>query len=355
MVPLPQPDVSVIVPARNEEVSLRRCLESLVSQTGVSFEIIVVDDASTDGTRQIAESFPGVQVIAAGSLPPGWTGKNNAVITGAGKARGSWLLFTDADTLHTPGSLARAIAEARTHAASLLSYSPKQEVRSFWEKALMPVVFAELASAFRPSEVSNPASTAAAANGQYMLISRDAYDVVGGHAAVAASLLEDVDLARVVKASGRRIYFRYGADAVSARMYRNFSQLREGWTKNLALLFPSPGLLAITRLAEFGLILGSAVAAVIFAHRNELLPASFLALLAVCAYARFLARVRQAHFSLDANLLSILGLPLFPYLLIRSRLHHRRNKVNWKGRSYGPHATGAGSGTAEARSAGVCP
>ena len=102
------PEVSIIVPARNEEVCLGDCLLSLVSQTGVTFEIIVVDDHSTDRTRQIAESFVGVRVISSDPLPEGWTGKNNAVVTGAREARGEWLLFTDADTVHLPGSLARA-------------------------------------------------------------------------------------------------------------------------------------------------------------------------------------------------------------------------------------------------------
>src|SRR6266576_7042329 len=108
-----RPTVSVIVPARNEEACLGACLESLVAQTGVGFEIIVVDDGSTDRTRAIAESVRGVRIISPGPLPAGWTGKNNAVVAGAKEARGEWLLFTDADTVHLPGSLARALTEAR--------------------------------------------------------------------------------------------------------------------------------------------------------------------------------------------------------------------------------------------------
>ena len=135
------PTISIIVPARNEEACLARCLESVVSQSGVSFEIIVVDDGSTDRSREIAESFSGVRVINAAPLQDGWIGKNNAVFTGANAAYGTWLLFTDADTIHYPGSLARALAEVQEHEASLLSYSPEQEVHSFWEKALMPVIF----------------------------------------------------------------------------------------------------------------------------------------------------------------------------------------------------------------------
>ncbi len=199
-----RPTVSVIVPARNEEACLGACLESLVQQSGVTFEIIVVNDASIDQTPVIAQSFPAVRVVDAGPPIAGWTGKNNAVSAGAKVARGEWLLFTDADTVHKPESLARAVAEARQRGAAMLSYSPEQEVHGFWEKAVMPVIFAELAASYQPAQVSDPRSSAAAANGQYILISREAYDAVGGHAAVSESLLEDVDLARTVKASGRR-------------------------------------------------------------------------------------------------------------------------------------------------------
>src|SRR5271157_3022419 len=115
------PEVSIVIPARNEESSLGTCLESLTAQTGVIFEIIVVDDASADRTRAIAESFAGVRVIFPDPLRQGWTGKNNALIAGAKKARAEWLLFTDADTVHLPGSLARALVEAKNQRADLLS------------------------------------------------------------------------------------------------------------------------------------------------------------------------------------------------------------------------------------------
>src|SRR5205823_4315435 len=157
---------------RNEEVNLRTCLESLVAQEGITFELIVVDDNSTDRTREIAESFAKARVVDAGPLPPNWTGKNNAMTVGARQAKGKWLLFTDADA-------------------------------------------------------------------------------VGGHAAISSNLLEDVALARLVKTSGRRLRFRYGGDAVRTRMYRSFAQMKEGWTKNLALLFASTWSIACWRLSEF--------------------------------------------------------------------------------------------------------
>jgi hypothetical protein len=207
-------------------------------------------------------------------------------------------------------------------------------VKSLAEKAVMPVIFAELAATFRPSLVSDPHSPAAAANGQYILITREAYDAVGGHAAVAGNLLEDVALARAVKPSGRKIFFRYAGDAVRTRMYRTFAQLREGWTKNLALLFPSPVQLAALRTVEFVLIVASfaiATVAVFHGHRRQAILA---AILSVILYSFLLRRIRRAHFSWDANLLAIFGLPLFSYLLLRSARAHAKGSVFWKGRKY---------------------
>ena len=338
-----RPELSVIVPARNEEASLGTCLESLVEQKGVSFEIIVVDDGSGDGTRKIALSFPGVRVIDPGPLPDGWTGKNNAVTAGAREARGDWLLFTDADTVHLPGSLARAVAEAKESNAALLSYSPQQEVHSFWEKAVMPVIFAELAATYRPSKVCDPASPVAAANGQYLLVTRDAYEAVGGHAAVGTSLLEDVALARAVKASGRKIRFRYGADAVRTRMYRSLPELVEGWTKNLPLLFPAAERLAMLRLAEFLLISGNAGLAISAGLGERPKTAVAAATVATLSYVLHLKRVRKAHFRWDANLISVFGLPLFSYLLLRSVLCYGRGRVSWKGRTYDSASGSIGS------------
>jgi glycosyltransferase involved in cell wall biosynthesis len=309
----------------------------------VNFEIIVVDDASSDGTRAIAQAVPSVQVVDAGPPPPGWTGKNNAMAAGARVATGEWFLFTDADTVHRPGSLARAVAEAQERGAALLSYSPEQEVHGFWEKAVMPVIFAELAATYRPSQVSDQRSPAAAANGQYILISRQAYDAVGGHAGVRDSLLEDVVLARAVKASGRKIFFRYGADAVRTRMYRSFAQLREGWTKNLALLFPSPAQLALLRLTEFVLIVSGLIVAVAGYLRGHNRPALAAAILVLVLFSLFLRRILRAHFSWEANALSLLGLPLFSYLLLQSRLSYKKGSVSWKGRTYGSKTNQAGA------------
>jgi Glycosyl transferase family 2 len=335
------PVVSIIVPARNEEACLGACLDSLVTQTGISFQLIVVDDASTDRTPQIARSFTGVTVISAPPLPENWTGKNNAMSAGAKVAKGKWLLFTDADTIHKAGSLARAVTEAEQHGAALLSYSPEQEVRTFWEKAVMPVIFAELAAAYPPKKVSDAAFPIAAANGQYLMISREAYDAVGGHTMIANDLLEDVAMARLVKSSGRRIFFRYGGDAVRTRMYRSWAQMKEGWTKNLALLFPKPTEVAQQRLGDFvlpplGLYM---VIASIFWPPN---PVAWLrwsmlisgAWVVAAPVAGFVRRSRRAHFPCSNIAHAYLGLPVFAYFLVRSKRSLKRARFAWKDRTY---------------------
>jgi len=309
------PAVSIIIPARNEEVCLGDCLASLVTQSGVAFEIIVVDDQSTDRTRLIAKSFARVRVISAGPLPAGWTGKNNAVLAGVKEARGEWLLFTDADTVHLSGSLARALAEAKKNQAELLSYSPEQIVVTFAEKVVMPVIFAELAAQYPPEKVRDQSSGVVAANGQYILCRQDAYEAVGGHAVVADQILEDVALARAFRRAGYKVYFRYGADAVRARMYRSWSELREGWTKNLALLFPHPVRRAMTLCAWWAMAL--------------------LTLPAPIAAAALYLRVRRANFGIGVTLLATtVGPAAFGYLTLRSVRAHARGEVSWKGRTY---------------------
>jgi glycosyltransferase involved in cell wall biosynthesis len=328
--------ISVIVPARNEKASLADCLRSLLGQTGIAFEIVVVDDHSADRTHEIAASFASahpekVRVIEAGPLPTGWTGKNNAVITGARAARGEWLLFTDADTIHLPGSLARALPEAQELRADMLSYSPEQIAVTFWEMAVLPVVFAELARQYPPSKVSDPNSPVAAANGQYILVRRNAYDAVGGgHTAIAGEILEDVALARAMKLAGRKVRFRYAADAVRTRMYRNFAQLRDGWTKNLALLFPNPGCLAVKTLLLWAVPWAIAFLPWLASSRHWWWSAVFVASFICLTW-----RLKPANFSSQMTSLGALfGMPIFAYLLLRSKRAHAKHSVPWKGRTY---------------------
>ncbi|WP_229668637.1 glycosyltransferase [Edaphobacter acidisoli] len=343
-------ELSVIVPARNEERSLGECLASLVQQSepgfelGKQWELIVVDDDSTDGTRKIAEAIAasqaGVTILTAPPLDlserGGFTGKTNACWTAAQVAQGGHLLFTDADTVHEPGDLSRALREAERHNAALLSYSPRQIVSGFWQHAVMPLVFSELASVYAMKKINDPDQSIAAANGQFLMVERAAYFAVGGHRAVSDAVLEDVELAYNIKRKPAAIRFRYAPEALHTRMYRTTTEMVEGWTKNLALLFPKPVALALWRVLDVILFFGLPLAAF---GIWWLVPWQRWVILLIWARTlwRFYARVARSHFPAADIAISVLGIPMFVYLLLRSVYYRRVKKsVVWKGRSYNP-------------------
>jgi glycosyltransferase involved in cell wall biosynthesis len=344
----PALELSVIIPARNEERSLSACLASLLVQSepgfalGQQWELIIVNDDSTDRTPGIAAeavaTHKGVILLDAPPLDlsdrGGFTGKSNACWTGAQAAQGKYLLFTDADTIHKTNDLSRSLRESDRHQAALLSYSPRQIVTGFWQHAVMPLIFSELASVYPSKEVNDPVRSLAAANGQFILVERDAYFAVGGHRAIGKDILEDVALARNVKHSDRIVRFRYAPEALCTQMYRSTSEMIEGWTKNLALLFPKPIALALWRTLDLLLFFGLPVLALgIF----WLVPwqRSVILLIWVRTLWRFYSRVARSNFPAFDVAISIFGIPLFIYLLVRSVVHHRIKKnVVWKGRSY---------------------
>lgn len=341
-------ELSVIVPARNEEASLPTCLASLVSQCeqgfelGHHWELIVVNDDSTDRTRAIAEDFAGryagITILDAPLLDlssrGGFTGKNNACWAASQSARGKWFLFTDADTVHEPNDLSRALREAQRHHVALLSYSPRQLVTGFWQRTVMPLVYSELASVYSMKEVNDPERRIAAANGQFLLVESDAYFSVGGHRAVGSEVLEDVALAANFKRNRKPIRFRYAPEALSTRMYRTTGQMIEGWTKNLALLFPRPIYLAAWRVLDLALYFGLPALAFGLTWLVSWQRVALLLLWGRTLW-RFYGRVARSNFPVVDVALSILGVPLFVYLLVRSAIQHRfRGAVSWKGRSY---------------------
>jgi glycosyltransferase involved in cell wall biosynthesis len=335
--------LTVIIPARNEAASLPACLQSLVTQSepgfelGTEWELLVVDDHSTDATASIAAEFPGVTLLQAPTLDQSGrgnpTGKNNACWAGAQAAQGQLLLFTDADTIHEPGSLSRARRELEKYEVSMLSYSPRQLTSGFWQRVLMPLVFAELAIAYPPKQVNDPANRVAAANGQFLLVQQEDYFTLGGHRAVGPLVLEDVALAHNFKRSKRGLRFRYAPDALVTRMYRTTEDMIEGWTKNLALLFPSPIPLALLRLLDLVLFLGLPALA-LYPFFTSLQRGLILLVWARVLW-RIYARAAKSNFPVVDCILSVLGLPLFIGLLVRSYVQVKvRKSVAWKGRSY---------------------
>jgi chlorobactene glucosyltransferase len=227
------PGVSIIIPARNEALNLPRLLRSLTALNHPDYEVLVVDDGSTDQTAAIARSFAdsGVRLVQSAGPPPGWTGKNYACWLGAHQTSKPWLLFTDADTTHAPESLGAALTFALEHRAAALSLFTRQECRGFWERLLLPFAYQQYFLGVRPRQINGPAGPALA-NGQYFLIRRDAYQAAGGHAASAGTIIDDVALAGRLKAKGFVPLACRGERFVEVRMYTGLGAIAEGFTKN---------------------------------------------------------------------------------------------------------------------------
>jgi hypothetical protein len=332
--------ISAIIPARNEEASIARVVESVAAQGEVG-EVIVVDDESTDRTleilRDLAMRNPKLRIIEAGELPRGWVGKNHAVTLGAAAAKGDWLLFTDADTFHLPGSAARALKDAAKYGADLVSYSPEQEFGSWWDRALIIFVFCRLGAKFPYDRVNDPKLPDAAANGQYVFVSRACYDAVGGHAALAGEVLEDVAFARRVKSSGHRIYLTTSKGVVRTRMYRSFGAMWEGWTKNLyALVGGTPA--AASRELAVVLPWPAIICLLLYppAASRSLTALDLAAAAGLLALWHGLYAVALSRSLLPASNIKyyIPGSVLYSAALVTSWRKSAQGKVGWKGRTY---------------------
>lgn len=232
--------VSVIIPARNEAGTIETAAQSILASTYRPFELIVVDDRSTDDTAAsvtaLAAEDPRLRLVSGEPLPPGWYGKPWACAQGAAAATGTLLLFTDADTRHKPELLARAVAALAGARADLVTVAPFQRCVTFWERVVMPQILLLLGVRYHPKRVNGARQPRdVIANGQFILTTREAYDAVGTHAAVRQEVAEDLALAQSYIRAGRRIHFAFADRLMETRMYRSRSELVEGWTKNLYL------------------------------------------------------------------------------------------------------------------------
>jgi chlorobactene glucosyltransferase len=236
------PKLSIIVPARNEERTIARCVRSLLKQNLADFEVIVVDDRSEDGTAailaELAENDSRLRAFSGDELPDGWVGKPWALAQGVRAATGDWLLFTDADSWHAPPAAAAALSFAREHQLDALSLWVHQELGSFAERAVLPTILGMVVVASGSMRQLNDPADAdhALANGQYILVSRVAYDALGGHEALRGEIVEDVAFARKLKDDGRfRLGLADGSALVRVRMYTSLAEIWSGFTKNMYL------------------------------------------------------------------------------------------------------------------------
>jgi chlorobactene glucosyltransferase len=232
--------LTIIIPARNEASNIAGVVQSILRSSYTPFELLVVDDRSSDETstivRAIAAREPRVRLIPGAALPPGWFGKPWACSQGAAEARGELLLFTDADTRHSPGLHERAVGALETQQAHLVTISPRLLCLTFWERVVMPQIFLPLAARFHPRAVNRARHRRnVIANGQFILVTRESYDRVGGHASVRSSVAEDLALAQEYQRHGERIYFAFAEEFMETRMYRSLRELVDGWSKNVYL------------------------------------------------------------------------------------------------------------------------
>ena len=339
--------VSVIIPARNEEANIENAVRSVAAQQGVR-EIIVADDQSIDRTSEILErlktEIPALEVIHIKALPSGWIGKNHALAAAAELATGEWLLLTDADTQHFSGSLQALLERAEREHVDLLSVSPRQEMITAWERALIPMVYVWLSKQYRFQDVSDPQSPAAGANGQYILVRRSVYKRVGGHAAIRDAVLEDVQLARRVKSAGGRLLFLPDAAWVQTRMYRSLPEMWLGWTKNLfllsgrslrRLLATVAGLVFLDLLPVLALCGSILLGELGNESALYLLDALGSALIVIARHENYNGQLRAIGFDEGLTEYRTPGAFLFALLLLNSAwAYRRRRSVEWKGRIY---------------------
>ena len=342
------PFVSVIIPARNEATTIETVVASVLATTYAPFELIVVDDRSSDETARVvarlAAADPRVTLVRGSELESGWFGKPWACVQGYRAARGELLCFTDADTRHEPALLGHAVGAAERHGAALVTVSPFQRTVSFWERVIMPQIWALLGFRYHPAVVNRATRPRdVIANGQFILVRRAAYEAIGTHAAVRHEVAEDLALAQAFVRGGHRIWFGFAESLMETRMYTGLGDIVEGWSKNIYLggrrSFPDepvrrafvPALLMSTMI--FWLVPPVALAGALLGVAPALLPAAIVAVTLSLLF--WAAVVRGMRLPLINALLYPLGALMALYIVFRSAWRGAR-RVEWRGRVYKP-------------------
>ena len=237
VVPRDPPRVSIVIPAKDEGARIRGCLESAMGQDYANFEVLAIDDRSTDQTGavmdEMAREDPRLVVIHKTEPPPlGWTGKNNALWIGQQRAGGAWLLFVDSDVILEKDALSAAMSVVLRKEFDMLSFLLRMESHSIWESMLVPLAGGALATMYVAALTNNSQlPNHAFGNGQFLLISRAAYDAIGGHETVRDRFCEDVEIAVQLKRRGLRPRISFGNEFAAVRMYSSLGAIFRGWSR----------------------------------------------------------------------------------------------------------------------------
>ena len=349
--PATGPRVSVIIPARNEEAGIAPVIRSVLASTYPDFELLVVDDRSTDATAShvaaLAASDSRLRLVSGADLPPGWYGKPWACYQGYQAATGDVLVFTDADTRHEPALLAHAVGALGEESADLVTIAPRQRCISFWERVIMPQIWVLLGLRFHPDTVNHARRERdVIANGQFICVRRGSYENIGTHAAVRGEVAEDLALAQAFWRSGLKLHFAFAEKLMETRMYTGLAHLVEGWTKNLFLgsrrSFPdSPVLRAATPLILSAAMLVWLVPLALVGTGVLAGPAEALAGQTVWASLVFWTLISIGmQIPPWYGLLYPLGAMMSLYIIVRSSVRGR-SRVEWRGRTYGVEVNSA--------------
>ncbi|MCX7833428.1 MAG: glycosyltransferase [Ignavibacteria bacterium] len=231
-----QPFISVMIPARNEEKNVTKCIESILNQSYKNFELIVLDDNSIDKTFELVNQIKDekLKVVKGKPLPEGWVGKSFACQQLFEISEGELLLFLDADTFLKPDSLEKIVKFVCKYKPDLLSLMPEEIALSFWEKITIPLLhFTVYTMLPMPAVEKTSKLSLTMSNGQFMLFKRESYIKIGGHESVRNKMVDDVWLGRAIKSNGGKIIFADGTDICECRMYENFKEIFIGFTKNI--------------------------------------------------------------------------------------------------------------------------
>ena len=331
------PLVSVIVPARNEEAAIARCVESLLVQDYANYEVIVVDDQSTDATAQIVAELAAhdsrLRLVSGTPLPEGWLGKPHALSQGAAVARGEILILTDADTSHGPKSVSWAVTNLQDHHADMLSGYLDQEYGSLGETVIVPTMYAAMLLVPFYLLLRSKSPQLAFAIGQYVAIRRDTLQGVGGYDAIKGSLVDDISMAKLVKASGYREVFLDANEAASCRLYSGYRDAFAGIKRSVySALGGHPLPAAVVSALVLGVIVAPA-AVVLASYATLQLPVGLLAV----AVALFAAQWALVVWDRDVPFLAFVLYPLvflnLVLILNASMLGTGFGRgVDWKGR-----------------------
>ena len=328
-----RPRVSVMIPARNEENNIGACIEGFLSQKYDNFEILVLDDQSTDRTQAIIEKFSErhreVQAIRGKPLPGGWLGKNWACHQLSQHANGEVLIFTDADNRPAPNAIANTVAYIQKFKLGLLSAFPEKVTVTFAEKLVVPVVdmFVYAGLPLWLTYFSRFPSLAAA-SGLWMAFTREAYQRIGGHQAVSSQIVEDVELSRLTKKVGIRILTLAGTSVVSCRMYHSFEEVWRGFSKNL---FGLVRYKTIPFLMLMLALLTMCVLPYLTVWFSPFTKLSFVAIL-MNVVMRVVLSLKYKHPFWTSVLLHPLSVLVTVLIGINSLYQVKRGRLQWKGR-----------------------